>query len=607
MASGIENAQCVVVFITRRYVDKVGGTNPEDNCQLEFNYASRRKGANKMIAVVMESRMADASSWAGEVGLVLGGRLYADMTGDFNDSAYLERCADDLYNRIMKVIGKSVPSFNLQVHSHIHPASSDRFADEGLPLPVHPRGNGNSPPPQPKKDTKPLSSLTVEEVSALLLSLRLGKFVDQLRENEVDGATLALCKSETEIVEAGVSMQLKARVLLAKIQEYKVEGVPLADIAVVKEKSRGAVAAVAVAQKSSQSSSNPKKETHPPQQPRREENSSSGHCARDSIGIHGATGPCSLLNGIYEITTETFGGMRRYKKKTQDHWLEYNSDQGRWHCKPGSKKGTLEAWAYRPCEAKKLPYESSEDWQVYDGSTFHPQSLSTYSAASFSVYGCVLSVLDGVYDPSPEMHNGVCRYRRRDGTDYWFEYSSTQQHWHITRTADKGTEQAFAYAITPSGLTPWLLQQQGKLSWKTFNGTTKAFDPSPDMIIIPEPKPLEVSGGSGPTAQYIAGIYDPTTELYGGWVRYQKRTDPDAWVEYLASQHQWHIKPSASKTQTNVPPPPLPPPSLISSSSPPSLHRPGRWSPRPSRSPPSSRGHGQFSTTRPSLPTLCSK
>ena len=34
MIRGIDYAQCVVVFVTRRYVDKVKGDNAEDNCQV---------------------------------------------------------------------------------------------------------------------------------------------------------------------------------------------------------------------------------------------------------------------------------------------------------------------------------------------------------------------------------------------------------------------------------------------------------------------------------------------------------------------------------------------------------------------------------------------
>lgn len=36
MVRGIDYAQCVIVFITRRYVDKVKGENAEDNCQVQF-------------------------------------------------------------------------------------------------------------------------------------------------------------------------------------------------------------------------------------------------------------------------------------------------------------------------------------------------------------------------------------------------------------------------------------------------------------------------------------------------------------------------------------------------------------------------------------------
>ena len=46
MCRGIDNAKVVLVFITKRYCDKVGGDNEGDNCKLEFNYAVRRKGKN---------------------------------------------------------------------------------------------------------------------------------------------------------------------------------------------------------------------------------------------------------------------------------------------------------------------------------------------------------------------------------------------------------------------------------------------------------------------------------------------------------------------------------------------------------------------------------
>jgi len=73
MANGIDNSSCILVFITKKYMDKVNGDNEEDNCKLEFNYASRHKTACKMIPIVMEERMLNSRIWHGELGMVLGG------------------------------------------------------------------------------------------------------------------------------------------------------------------------------------------------------------------------------------------------------------------------------------------------------------------------------------------------------------------------------------------------------------------------------------------------------------------------------------------------------------------------------------------------------
>mmetsp|Transcript_1800 Transcript_1800/g.1812 ORF Transcript_1800/g.1812 Transcript_1800/m.1812 type:complete len:693 (-) Transcript_1800:2-2080(-) len=552
MAAGIDNAQCVVVFITKRYVDKVAGTNPEDNCQLEFNYSARRKGANKIIAVVMEERMRNDAAWVGEVGLVLGGRLYADMTGDFGDADYLNRCADDLYNRIIKVIGSPVPTYDVQINPHVHASAVGHSSNNSNGGNNGSNANdsmSSSSSSQPKKATKPLNSLTINEVSTLLNSLNLGKFVDALKENEVDGQTLAMCKNEEEIVEIGVSIQLKARVLYAKIQSYKIEGVPLADINQESTKQE-------TPKKPQQVQESVKKE--PAQEPKKESSSNSSSSASSSsssngvsgaVGVNGTTGICELINGVYEITSEVYGDVKRYKKKTEDHWIEYNTSQKRWHIKPGSKKGTTDAWAYLDCTPGLSPYDSPSSWYVFDGSNFLVQNqIVTYSADSMCVYGCNIDVLNGIYDPTNEMYSGTCRYQKRDKTDYWFEYSSSLSHWHITRSQDKGTSQAFAYCVSSTKSPPW----KSSLSWSTYNSTKSAFESATNMIVIKEPKSLVVSGGSGSTASYVAGIYDPTQEVFGGWIRYRKRNDPDSWIEYMASQKQWHIKPTSSKEKTNA-------------------------------------------------------
>lgn len=117
MTKGIDNAQCVVVFVTKRYMEKVDGDNANDNCQLEFNYATNRKSGAKMLAVVMEDRMLNSKEWVGELGMVLGSMLYVSMTGDLSQASYLNAQADELTASIMRIIQKPVRGFPKQIKS----------------------------------------------------------------------------------------------------------------------------------------------------------------------------------------------------------------------------------------------------------------------------------------------------------------------------------------------------------------------------------------------------------------------------------------------------------------------------------------------------------
>ena len=106
MCQEIDKTKGVIVFITRRYHDKVVSMNASDYCQLEFNYASRRKSRLKMVAVVMESCMRDTDRWTGLIGMHLGRQLYVDMSGDLKNRTYL--------NEQMKVLQKELQSRGIQ-------------------------------------------------------------------------------------------------------------------------------------------------------------------------------------------------------------------------------------------------------------------------------------------------------------------------------------------------------------------------------------------------------------------------------------------------------------------------------------------------------------
>ena len=100
MSQGIEQSKSVIVFITRKYHEKVNGEDAGDNCQLEFNYASRKKTRTKMVAVVMDKCMCDAKSWTGQVGIHLGGEKYVDLTGNLEDRTYLSNQIKVLQNEL---------------------------------------------------------------------------------------------------------------------------------------------------------------------------------------------------------------------------------------------------------------------------------------------------------------------------------------------------------------------------------------------------------------------------------------------------------------------------------------------------------------------------
>jgi hypothetical protein len=100
MCSGIDDAALVIVFVTERYCSKVNGSNRQDNCKLEFAYAAQRKGAGKMIACTMEDRIRNPQTWAGMLGMVLGGDLFVDMVDDVKLEASLDRLAATIRSTI---------------------------------------------------------------------------------------------------------------------------------------------------------------------------------------------------------------------------------------------------------------------------------------------------------------------------------------------------------------------------------------------------------------------------------------------------------------------------------------------------------------------------
>jgi hypothetical protein len=80
---GLENSQCMIVFITRNYHEKVNSMNPKDNCYYELNFGVHVLTNKRMIPVVMEEEMKDQKNWRGRLAAELGQNLYIDLVDAF--------------------------------------------------------------------------------------------------------------------------------------------------------------------------------------------------------------------------------------------------------------------------------------------------------------------------------------------------------------------------------------------------------------------------------------------------------------------------------------------------------------------------------------------
>lgn len=68
---------------------------------------------------------------------------------------------------------------------------------------------------------KPLSELSVNDVTHLLKSLNLNNYCAAFEEKMIDGPTLMNCQSVEEVKELGIPLTAKARVLFDEINKRK--------------------------------------------------------------------------------------------------------------------------------------------------------------------------------------------------------------------------------------------------------------------------------------------------------------------------------------------------------------------------------------------------
>jgi serine/threonine protein kinase len=70
--------------------------------------------------------------------------------------------------------------------------------------------------------TKPLASLTIKEVETLFDALNLGAY----KSLALDGEVLSYCTTIEDVISLGITVRPRAAVLLAKVSEFRADGVP---------------------------------------------------------------------------------------------------------------------------------------------------------------------------------------------------------------------------------------------------------------------------------------------------------------------------------------------------------------------------------------------
>jgi hypothetical protein len=99
-SSGINNSSVIIVFVTQRYMNKVNGSDANDNCRKEFKYAAQKKSSTQMIPVVMEPRMKDIrGTWDGLMQMELGNILYVDFSNDNDFQSAIQQLKAEILSR----------------------------------------------------------------------------------------------------------------------------------------------------------------------------------------------------------------------------------------------------------------------------------------------------------------------------------------------------------------------------------------------------------------------------------------------------------------------------------------------------------------------------
>ena len=95
--NGLKRSKCVVVFLTKRYLERCENSN--NNCAKEFKAAIKRHNVEGIVVALLDPALRDPNSWFGVVDYHLADKLYIDLTNENDMDEPIGRLWEELRKR----------------------------------------------------------------------------------------------------------------------------------------------------------------------------------------------------------------------------------------------------------------------------------------------------------------------------------------------------------------------------------------------------------------------------------------------------------------------------------------------------------------------------
>lgn len=314
-------------------------------------------------------------------------------------------------------------------------------------------------------------------------------------------------------------------------------------------------------------------------------------------GVKGAF--ASKMNGIYDpgdfvganskqLTNRRFCFLKRNDPSVA---LQYSISRRCWVIRNFENSlGTPEiptplcVYAFTLLPERVLPEETKSSWKVYDGKDWSWELQDQVQIVRLldeqldirGATGLNAVKINGIFIPTDEVCDGMPVYVRQGKVVSYLEFNGEKRNWQIKSESHRGMNSAFAYVVAKNPVkTPECIKE----SWyvnvgvnpsnnsdtNDDVGTTKGgWQKQPWLSIMTSKArleqdwgmfhsrlsqcvPVEIRGIHCPRSASINGVFDPTTDMSGGWPAYRIRSGEDWWMEYDAVLSRWWIRQSTCR------------------------------------------------------------